>query len=386
MSSGQPPQPPSGGQQPEHGQQPPPGGAPSYGQQPPYGQPAPQQGQPTYGQPPHGQPQYGQPPYGQPPYGQPQPGQPQYGQPQQGQPPYGQPYGQQPTYGPPPGYGQPYGQPQYGQTPYGQQRYGPPPGYGPAGGTGAGFSFDPKKLRMADYVVAGGAVLFFVVALFPWWTFGDEVFGFSVSGFDDGRVGTAFLCFLLAAVWTLVPAFLDLRVGFPRGWITVGLAALGFVLTLFAWIDSMGVGFELWPLLGVLTAAAVLLFAVLSLIPQLKNRPAVPAGLAGAAQWANQPAPDFGRPGQPGQPVQPGQYGQQPPPYGSPGQQGPPAYGQPGHGQPGPSSPPPPPPPPSAGTTHPTPHHEQPPGGPGTSGGATASGEGTGSPDRPAGS
>ena len=44
-----------------------------------------------------------------------------------------------------------------------------------------------------------------------------------------------------------------------------------------------------------------LLFAILSLLPQLRNRPAVPAGLAGAAQWANQPAPDFGQPGPPAQ-------------------------------------------------------------------------------------
>ena len=42
--------------------------------------------------------------------------------------------------------------------------------------------------------------LFFVLALFPWWSYGDDLFGFRLSGFDDGSVGTAFMLFLLAAV------------------------------------------------------------------------------------------------------------------------------------------------------------------------------------------
>ena len=77
-------------------------------------------------------------------------------------------------------------------------------------------SFDLKKLTMADYAIAGGTLLFFVFALF-WWSYGDDLFGYSLSGFDDGTVSTAFLLFLLATVWTLLPAFLDLRLGFPRG-------------------------------------------------------------------------------------------------------------------------------------------------------------------------
>jgi hypothetical protein len=280
MTSGQPPQPPYGGQQPEHGQQPsygqPSYGQPSYGQQPGYGQSSGYGPPPGYGQAPQGQPPYGQPPYGQPPYGQP-----------------------------------PYGQPPYGGPPYG----GPPPS-APPGGAGAGFSFDLKKLTTADYGIAGGTLLFFVLALFPWWSYGDDLFGYSLSGFDDGTVSTAFLLFLLATVWTLLPAFLDLRLDFPRAWVTVGLAGLGFLLTLFAWIASMGVSFQVWPLLGMLTAGAILLFAILSLLPQLKNRPAAPAGPAGAAQWADQPAPRLGQPGQAAQHhgYGPAGYGQQPPP------------------------------------------------------------------------
>ena len=44
-----------------------------------------------------------------------------------------------------------------------------------------------------------------------------------------------------------------------------------------------------------LTATVILVFAVLSLLPELRNRPALPGGLASAAQWANQPAPEFGQ-------------------------------------------------------------------------------------------
>jgi hypothetical protein len=186
---------------------------------------------------------------------------------------------------------------------------------------------------------------------------------------------------VLATAWALVPAFVDLRLGFPQSWVTVGLAALAWLLTLFAWLESLDTEFTVWPLLGFLTATAILVVAGLALIPEIRNRPALPSGVANAAQWANQPALDFGqRPG--GQ--QPS-YGQQAPgqqqPYGQPGagQRGPgqgagQGYGQPGqpgqpYGQPGqqPYSPPPPPPP--AATPPPPP-----------AGGSTASGEGSGTP------
>ena len=45
-----------------------------------------------------------------------------------------------------------------------------------------------------------------------------------------------------------------------------------------------------------LVATAILLFAVLALLPELRNRPALPGRPGRAAQWANQPAPDFGQP------------------------------------------------------------------------------------------
>jgi hypothetical protein len=319
------------------------------------------------------QPGYGQ----QPPYGQP-PQQPPYGQPPQ-QPPYGQQ---------PPGYGQqPPQQQQYGQQP-GYSQPGAPNPYGQPAGTGGGFSMDFKKLKMADYVIAGGTVLFLILAALPWYDY-DDAFGFSYSfnGFTSGLVSSAFVLFLLATVWALLPAFTDFTLGFPRGWVTVGLAALGFLLTLFAWFDTFSVGFSIFPLLAVIVAAAILLFAVLTLLPELRSKPALPGGLANAAQWANQQAPDlgqqFGQSGQPGQGQgQPMPHGQPMPPQHQPPQHQPPQHQPPGqqYGQPMPPPQsqqqpghyrPPPPPPAPPGSSY------------GQSGGSSASGQGPGSPPRP---
>jgi hypothetical protein len=204
---------------------------------------------------------------------------------------------------------------------------------------------------MADYVIGGGALLYLILSIFTWYHLGgDEFFGvdLSVSGWSgSGNVKTAFLLFLLAAIWAALPASHDVEVGFPRSWITVGLAALGFLLTLFAWFDTFDFDFSLWALLGLLTAAAILVFAVLSLLPELRNHPAPAGGLAGAAQWADQPAPQYGQQEQPG-----------------------PSRGQGTHG----------PPPPQQHA--PPPGQAPPPGGPPASGGATSAGRG---PDGPTG-
>lgn len=113
----------------------------------------------------------------------------------------------------------------------------PPPGGWPAGARSAGSSFDPTRLGTADYAIAGLTLLFLVLTFFTWYDFGDEFFGvdISISGWTDGQVKLAFLLFLLASAWALLPAVVDLRLGFPRSLVTVGLAALGFLLTLFAW-------------------------------------------------------------------------------------------------------------------------------------------------------
>jgi hypothetical protein len=209
------------------------------------------------------------------------------------------------------------------------------------------MSFDPKKLRTADYVIAGGTLLYLIFAIFPWFDYSYYYFGVkdatffndSLSGFGSGLVTSSFVLFLLAALWALLPAVYDLKVGFPRGYITTGLAALGLVLTLIAWIKSLGGGFYLFALLGFIVAIGITLFAVLSLLPELRNRPALPGALAGAAQWANQQGPGFGGRPQPGQGGPPGPPPAQP--YGSPsapppaqpygaGPGGPPPSGAPG--------------------------------------------------------
>lgn len=292
-----------------------------------------------------------QPPVGGPPPGPGQP--PAYGQ----QPPYGQP-----PQAPPPGYGPPPGS------------YGPPPGFGqppPGHPAGSSFSMDLKKLTMASYVIGGGTVVFLILALFPWWKYGDNFFGinYSLSGFSSGMVSSAFVLFLLATAWAALPAFYDLKLGFPRAWVTVGLAGLGFLLTLFAWIDTFSVGFSIWALLGTLVALGIALFAVFSLLPELRNGPALPGGLANAAQWANQPAPDMGGRGQ-GHPTS--TYGQ--PTYG-PGATHPPTV-------PPPAGPAPYAPPPASAT--PPPPYGAPPAGPPAPGGSTASGAGA-APEPPAG-
>ena len=257
-----------------------------------------------------------------------------------------QPYG-----GPPPGQvpGQVPGQPQPGaaQSPWGQQPPPPPPGqyaapgqpqptgHAPAGGS----SVDLKRLRMADYVVAGGALLYLILSLLPWYDF--EVF--SVSGFRvHGEVKFAFFLLLAAAVWAVLPAFTEVKVGFPRSWVTVGLAGLAFLLTLIAWVQTFDLGFSFWALLALLVSAAVLAFAVLRLLPELRGGPALPGALSGAAQWANRQAPDptAGRtsssssapPAQsapwaspPPPPAPPPSTGTPPPPPPPPAQPGPPA-------------------------------------------------------------
>lgn len=303
-----------------------------------------QQGPPSYGAP-QGQPQQG--------WGQPASGGPQqqggWGQSgQQQSPPYGQ-QGQQGGYGQPVGqgqYGQQYGQQQpgpSGQQQYGQQ-YGPGP-YGQQGPGGGGAGFDLKKLTLADYVVGGSVVLYLLFMVFPWFS---EDFGFgasfSVNGFDSGLLTFAFILLLVAAVWSLLPAFVDLRTPFPRGFVTVGLTGLVFLMTLIEWISTFDAGFSIFALLTFLVSAAALAFAVLGLLPELKNRSSLPGGVGQAAQWANQPAPQFGQHGESG--PQQGQYGQQPHGQSGYGQapSGQQSYGQQqsgpqGHGQQSPPSP-----------------------------------------------
>jgi hypothetical protein len=235
--------------------------------------------------------------------------------------------GRPPQPGPPPGYGPP---PQ-GFHPYGQPAA--------SGGT---TSFDLARLTVADYVIGGGTLLYLLWALLPWVSYGGGFYfyGGSVSGFGwSGLVTFSFLLFLLATAWAALPAFADVKVSFPRGWITAGLAGPGAVLTLIAWISTLTWGFSLWALLGLITAVAIAAFAFLRLLPELRNRPTLPGALAGAAQWANRQVPDLpgqfdgGQPG-PGAPAGPPAAQPHQQPYAPPPPTAPPAgsYSPPGAG------------------------------------------------------
>jgi hypothetical protein len=137
---------------------------------------------------------------------------------------------------------------------------------------------DPgQKLTTADYAIAGGTLLHLLLATLPWADLGDylgvDVPGHSISGFRfSGLVTAGFLLFLLAAVWVLLPAVTRVDLGFSHGWITTGLAAPALLFTLAAWIRSLAYGFQIWPLLAVVVAAAITAFAVRPLLPEL-DRP-----------------------------------------------------------------------------------------------------------------
>src|SRR6476469_8202820 len=252
-----------------------------------------------------------------PPGGQPGPGDPSA---------YGQPTGPgMPGSAPPPGFPAPTGGPQ--PLPGNQPPHAAASQLGHSGG-GAGFSMDLKKLRMADYVIGAGTVLYLIFGVLTWVSLG-SIFGLNIpdadiSGFSfDGNVGFAFVLFLLATAWTVLPAFYALEVGFPRSYVTVGLAVLGLLLTLFAWIHSLRFEFKIVPLLALLTAIAIAVFAVLTLLPELRNGPGLPGGLAKAGQWANRPGSASGHSSAPSAPAAP-PAGAPQQPYAPPQQYAPP--------------------------------------------------------------
>jgi hypothetical protein len=226
-----------------------------------------------------------------------------------------------------------------GGQPYGQQ---PPAGPWAPSRSGPQVGLDRRRLGRGDWLVAACAVAFVLFAALPWFTF-DFGFGFaeSVNGFDFWLVTTAAGLLVLAAVWSLLPAVVDLGLPFPRGSVTVGLTSLALLLTLVQWLSTFEGGFSLFAMLTVLTAAAAAVVAVLTLV----RRPH--AGVGAAPAGTSWPAPP---PGQPWQPAGP----------------------QPGYGQP-PSAPVPPPPDPP-GSAAPPPGDEP---GPGRAGGSTASGAGS---------
>jgi hypothetical protein len=277
-------------------------------------------------------------------FGQPAPGQqPGYGQQPAGSSPYGQP--QQPAYGQQPPAAQQYGQPQ-------QPGYGQPPTFGQGG---APASSGASKVSLFDWLLVGGAVLFTLFMILPWFGFSEDEDGIdaSVNGFSDeievfgtsAEVGyanwlpiLAWLLFLAAAIWAVVSAVVKLRLPFPRHFVTVGLAGLGLLLMLISFIQVLTLDgdapFSLIAFLAFLTALAITAIAVLSLLPELKARKAgghAGQGFGGGQQHGQhygQPQAPQQQYGQPQAPQQ--QYGQPQAPqqeYGQP--QAPQQYGTP---------------------------------------------------------
>lgn len=277
---------------------------------------------------------------------------------------------------------QPYGQP-YGQQPYGQQPYGVPgQPYGAPAGRPGGWNAPPpvppasarRRPRVVDWVLLGGAALYLLFALLPWMSSDEspvsvngfdssvssEFFGFPFAvsiGYSSALVVCAWVLLVLAAVWALLPALGKghvVQVSFPREGVAVLLTGLAFVLTFTTWVQTLtldgqvaegldGGSFSVMAFLTLLTSLALLVAAVLSLLPALRNRAKVPGAVTGAAQWVNRPGPAFGPPGQAGPPPtgpqEPWQQGswQQPPspqPYGQPLPPPPPAQTPPPEGPP----------------------------------------------------
>ena len=187
---------------------------------------------------------------------------------------YGAPADARPAYGPPSYVPLGYGPPAYVPPGYGRQPPGVPPFSGPGYGPPpqrrrSSFSFDLGRLGPGEWAVAGGTVLFAVLASLPWFYYGADYFGITLTGFDSGLVETAFVFFVLASLWALVPALTDARLSFSPHWITAGLAGFGLLLAVFGWLDSLSAGFSVWALLGAVVAAAIALSAVLS--PRLSS-------------------------------------------------------------------------------------------------------------------
>ncbi|MGY1857062.1 hypothetical protein [Modestobacter sp. SYSU DS0290] len=193
-----------------------------------------------------------------------------------------------------------------------------------------------RVLGWADLVVPAGALLYLVFLSVPWFSvpgydlgFGYSAPGMSVNGFQSPLLTLALLLVLVAAVWSVLPAFREVRVPFPRAVVPAGLAALAFLLTLTEWLTTFDAGFTLMGLLAFLTATALLVVTLSRLLADLRAAGAAPVG------WAGAPQPPPGAPGWGVPPYAPPGYGAGPyeaaPPYGSWGHGVHPQYAPPAH-------------------------------------------------------
>jgi hypothetical protein len=161
----------------------------------------------------------------------------------------------------------------------------------------SGRRVDLARLRRADCVVAAGTVLYLLFLALPWFSVdafdlgsGYRSDGASADGFDSGLLVGAAVLLVLAAAWTLLPAFAEVPAPSPRALLTTGLAAAALVLTLVEWLSDLGQGFPLMGLLALLSALAVLVAATFRLLAELLDPGSLPGRLGRVALWADRPA------------------------------------------------------------------------------------------------
>jgi hypothetical protein len=156
---------------------------------------------------------------------------------------------------------------------------------------------EPARLRRGDLAVAGGTLAYLVLLLLPWFSVdafdlgsGFGLPGTGANGFDSGLLIAALVLLVLATVWVVLPAGLRAPVPFLGALATAGLVATAFVMTLVEWLATLDIGFSLAGLLALLTSGAVLLAAVLRLLPAAEEWITLPGGLARLVRWADRPA------------------------------------------------------------------------------------------------
>ena len=142
---------------------------------------------------------------------------------------------------------------------------------------------------MADYVIAGSPCSTWSSASSPGTTWHDFL-GFSVSGWRLRQRQVGVLALPARDGVGVAPGVHRPEAGLPALMDhrrTGGARLPADPLRLDRHLQR---DFSIWALLGMLTATAILVFAVLALLPELRDRPALPGGPANAAQWADQPA------------------------------------------------------------------------------------------------
>ena len=148
----------------------------------------------------------------------------------------------------------------------------------------------PRRVPRGDLVVAGGALLYALLGLLPWASVTFDVLGrVSASGYGlSVLVVVAAVLLVAAAAWAMAPAAGAPAVTYPRGVVTLGLAATALLLTLVTWLRTTDYGFEPVPLLALLVTLGVAGSAARSLLTELR---AAGGGRPGPSPAAEEPVP-----------------------------------------------------------------------------------------------